>query len=122
MPMCKMTRGLLKKQPNKLTWKNVYVLRQEYNKFQRRWFPVLLYWNSDGVRSWIEGLFTEGNGFYHDEMKYDWYDRVTRPGTGKCDQEEVTAMVKHYLDSCNEPQYQVSKLGSYKPSNPNYNE
>lgn len=115
MSMCKMTRGLLKKEPKTLNWNTVYVLRQEYNKFQRRWFPVLLYWNSDGTRSWIEGVFTEGNGFYHDELKYINYDKVTRPGTGKCDQEDVAAMVKYHLESCNDPQYPVSKLGAYKP-------
>ena len=23
-------------------WSNVYVLRQEYNKYQRRWFPIIV--------------------------------------------------------------------------------
>ena len=52
----------------KKTWKNVFALRQEYNKYQQAWFPVIFYWNRieettpDGTtrfRCWVECLCTE---------------------------------------------------------------
>ena len=120
MSMCKMTRGLLKKQPKKLTWKNVYVLRQEYNKALRKWFPVVMYWRVIGNDSWVEKLEMNDHGFYHDEVSYQMYDGNTRPGTSKCDPADVSKIVEyHELEGFGHTS-EVSKLGSYKPSNPNY--
>lgn len=110
------------------TWKNTYVLRQEYNKYQKMWFPVILYWNAidekqqDGsrlFRCWVEGLFTEtGSGFYHDEVKAD-YTAITRPGTDKCDPDDVKRMVDYFLDENKTrpvgPLVEVKKLGTYMP-------
>ena len=113
------------------TWKNTYVLRQEYNKYKKMWFPVILYWNTiddkqpDGsriFRCWVEGLFTEnGSGFYHDEVKAD-YSAITRPGTDKCDPDDVKRMVAYYLDENKTrpvgPLVEVKKLGTYMPKRP----
>ena len=116
----------------KKTWKNVFALRQEYNKYQQAWFPVIFYWNRmeettpDGTtrfRCWVECLCTEtGSSYYHDEAKAD-YTSISRPGTDKCNPEHVKAIVKHYQAECDEndpcgPVQEVKKLGAYMPKAP----
>ena len=102
------------------SWKNVYALRQEYNKYQKCWFPVIFYWNTDGSRSWIEALCTDtGNSFYHGEASLD-YSAVTRSGTSKCDPEHVKAIIAEYQSECDEsdpcgPVIEVKKLMAYRP-------
>lgn len=111
-------------------WKNVYVLRQIYNVYAKKWFPVILYWNcSFGRRNvWVEGLFTEtGCSFYYDELKVD-YASITKPGTNKCDPEEVKEMVDRYVSDFkddledpsafddNDTPIEVKKLAAYRPN------
>jgi hypothetical protein len=98
----------------KKDWANVYVLRQEYNKYQRRWFPIVVYWNTSGGKMWQEALCTEdGSSYYHNEVKD--YTRVTRLGTDKCDAEEVKRIVKEYEHENSDPVYEVQKLAAYRP-------
>lgn len=127
-PLFKM---LTKKVKIDKTWKNTYVLRQEYNKYQQAWFPVIFYWNRmeettpDGTtrfRCWVECLCTEtGSSYYHDEAKAD-YTTISRPGTDKCDPEHVKRMVAFYLDENKTrpvgPLVEVKKLGTYMPKAP----
>lgn len=127
-PLLKM---LTKKVKIGKTWQNTYVIRQEYNKFRKAWFPVVLYWNRflekkpNGdftFRCWVEGVFTEtGRSYYHDGLKTP-YDRITRPGTDKCDPEDVKAIRDFYLDSVKGepvgPHFEVKKLGAYMPTYP----
>ena len=42
-------------------WENVFVLRQEYNKYQKCWFPIIFFWSCSKVchKSWIECICTE---------------------------------------------------------------
>lgn len=107
----------------KKTWKNVFALRQEYNKYQKAWFPIIFYWNCDGSRRWIECLCTEtGSSYYYSEAKSD-YTSISRPGTDKCDPEHVKAIVAHYQAECDEydpcgPVQEVKKLGAYMPKAP----
>lgn len=114
------------------TWKNTYVLRQEYNKYQKMWFPIIFYWNrmeettTDGAtrfRCWVECLCTEtGSSYYYSSPKSD-YTTISRPGTDKCDPEHVKAMIAQYQADCDEhdpcgPVYEVKKLGAYMPKRP----
>lgn len=95
-------------------WSNVYVLRQEYNKYQRRWFPIIVYWNTSEGKTWQEALCTEdGSSYYHNEVKN--YTDVTRKGTDKCDPEEVKRIVKEYEHENSDPVYEVQKLAAYRP-------
>ncbi len=96
-------------------WSNVYVLRQEYNKYQRRWFPIIVYWNTSEGKTWQEALCTEdGSSYYHTEVKD--YTAVTRKGTDKCNAEEVKRIVEQYKSECeNKVLYEVQKLASYRP-------
>jgi len=111
------------------TWENVYVLRQEYNKYARKWFPAILFWerSADRERSWICGLFTEdGETQYYDEVKA-YYPDITRAGTGKCDPEDVRVLVERYesdfaddLEDAgafggNSKPVEVKKLYAYRP-------
>ena len=94
-------------------WENVYVLRQEYNQYAKKWFPVILYWNrsTDRQRVWVEGLFTEtGRSYYYDELKVD-YTSVTKPGTSKCDPEEVKEMVERYISDFKEDLEEPAAFG-----------
>lgn len=112
-------------------WANVYVLRQEYNVYAKKWFPVILYWNRslDRQHVWVEGLFTEtGRSFYYDEIKAD-YTSITKPGTNKCDPEKVKEMVERYVSDFkhdledpsafdgNDTPIEVKKLAAYRPNN-----
>ena len=125
-------RIMTKRNVIKRTWRNVYALRQEYNKYQQAWFPVIFYWNrtvetaADGTtrfRCWVECLCTEtGSSYYHDEPKAD-YASISRPGTDKCDPEHVKAIVEHYQAECDQtdpcgPVQEVKKLGVYMPKAP----
>lgn len=96
------------------TWANAYVLRQEYNRYQKRWFPIIVYWNCSGSTRWQEALCTEdGSSYYHTEVKD--YTAVTRKGTDKCNQDEVKRIVKAYENENDEAVYEVKKLGAYQP-------
>lgn len=114
------------------TWKNTYVLRQEYNQYQKAWFPIIFYWNRtaettpDGTtrfRCWVECLCTEtGSSYYYSSPKSD-YTTISRPGTDKCDPEHVKAMIAQYQADCDEhdhcgPVFEVKKLGAYMPKLP----
>ncbi len=102
---------------NPKNWSNVYVLRQEYNKYQRRWFPIIVYWGKSDVdnRYWQEALCTEdGSSYYHTEVKD--YTAVTRKGTDKCNAEEVNRIVEQYKSECEQKVlYEVQKLASCRP-------
>lgn len=117
---------------NKKTWKNVFALRQEYNRYRDAWFPIIFFWNrmeettADGTtrfRCWVECLCTEtGSSYYYSAPKSD-YVSISRPGTDKCDPEHVKAMVAHYQAECDEydpcgPVQEVKKLGAYMPKAP----
>lgn len=103
-----------------LTWRNVYALRQEYNSYAEKWFPVIFYWNCDGTRKWMECLCTEtGSSYYYSGTPFD-YTSISRPGTDRCDPEDVGNMVAQYradcagYDGCGQVS-EVRKLGSYPP-------
>lgn len=102
----------------KKAWNNVYALRQEYNKFQKKWFPIILTWDGstdDSSRVWVEALCTEnGSTYYWDELKTD-YTRISRAGTDKCDAEEVKNMVAFFKSSFNTEMHEVKKLRAYHP-------
>lgn len=120
-------RMLTKKVKYRKTWKNTYVLRQEYNKYQRTWYPVILYWNQSMelgplYHCWVEGIFTEdGTSFYSNDLSvgYPAYDRITKPGTSKCDPEHVKAIVDYYTELMSHepvgPIFEVKRLGTYRP-------
>lgn len=96
-------------------WSNVYVLRQEYNKFQKKWFPIVIYWNVSDSKSWTEALCTEdGTSFYHDEIK-TYFTSVTRKGTDKCDPKDVERIIEEYKSENSEPVFEVQQLGRYVP-------
>ena len=99
-------------------WRNVYALRQEYNRFQKRWFPIIVYWNCNRSIVWCEVLCTEdGSSYYHTNLIAD-YARVTRKGTDKCDQEAVKRMLEYYKAETKGDIYEVEKLGAYCPRHP----
>ena len=98
-------------------WRNVYTMRQEYNRGLKKWLPVIIYWNArvDGSKSWPEAVCTDtGNGWYHTEIED--YTKVTRHGTGKCDPSDVKAIRSFFLNESEGEGYtQVERLGSYRP-------
>lgn len=113
------------------TWENVYVLRQEFNKYAKKWFPAILFWerSCDRERSWITGLFTEdGETQYYDEVKA-YYADITRAGTDRCDPEDVKLLVERYesdferdLEDAdafggNRKPVEVKRLLAYRPGN-----
>ena len=97
-------------------WSNVYAVRQEYNKFQKKWFPIILVWSKNDRTAWIEALCTEaGSSFYYTEIKDD-YTKVTRKGTDKCDPEDVKRIRDFFEhDYTSEEMHEVQKLGDYRP-------
>lgn len=130
------------------SWKNTYVLRQEFDRLRNRWFPVIFYWNvfeekkqnGDHIfRCWVEGLTTDcanwpyrdevkadevkakGGRFFHGVLKAD-YTAVSSPGTDRCDPAEVKRLVDGYLDLNSKrpvgPLVEVKKLGAYMPKLP----
>lgn len=118
---------LLKKRPKiKKTWQNVYALRQEYNPYQKAWFPIIFYWNRSKIgpakyRCWVEALATEtGDSYYHTEIDRGAYSSRTRPGTDKCNPEHVKSIVAYYQQECDKenpcgPVVEVKKLAVYAP-------
>lgn len=100
-------------------WSNVYTVRQEYNKYQKTWFPIILVWNKNDRTAWIEALCTEtGSSFYYTEIKFD-YSKVTRKGTDKCDPEYVKRIREYFKnDYSSEEMHEVQKLGAYLYTNP----
>ena len=104
----------------KTPW-NVYVLRQEYNKYQKKWVPCILFWNGTvekdegDERFWVEGLFTEtGKSFYYTENVQGYYTWSSH-GVSKCDPEDVKRIVDYFLDGENKKWFEVRKLNSYRP-------
>lgn len=95
-------------------WSNVYVLRQEYNRFKKCWFPIIVYWNVSGTSRWTEALCTEdGSSYYHTDVPD--YVAVTRKGTDKCDPEHVKRIVNEYEHENDGEVHEVQKLGQYRP-------
>lgn len=102
-------------EPNNRTWKNVYTLRQEYNKYRKRWYPVVVYWNCDGRHRWLETLATDdGVTFYHAEISEGYFRDGTKHGTGHCTPEEVNRILDYYKDE-NPDTFRVERLGIYRP-------
>jgi len=100
----------------KKDWSNVYAVRQEYNKFQKKWFPIILVWGKNDHTAWIDALCTEsGSSFYYAEIK-EYYTKVTRKGTDKCDPEDVKRIRDFFEhDYTSEDMHEVQKLGDYRP-------
>ena len=93
-------------------WENVFVLRQEYNEYQKCWFPIILFWNCSRAchKSWIECVCTEtGDSHYYNEVGFDYY-RTTKAGTSKCDPDHVKYLLGQYMKDC---QYNVDGNGGY---------
>ena len=103
-------------QRNQKNWDNVFCVRQEYNEYQKKWFPIILYWNGCFPKVHIEALCTEtGSSFYYTELKSNFAD-VTRKGTDKCDPDDVKRIREYFNhDYASAKMYEVQKLGAYCP-------
>ena len=104
-------------------WKNVFVLRQEYNPYQKCWFPIIFFWSCSKVcqKSWIECICTDtGDSHYYNESGYDYYAH-SRPGTDRCNPAHVKYLLDQYrtdwhndMDGKGYP-VEVKKLNVYQP-------
>lgn len=95
---------------------HVYAVRQEYNPFQKKWFPIVFSWDWSASRCWLDCLCTEtGSSFYHIELND--YGK-TSAGTDKCDPDDVKRIVAQFKSEfvVNADRLtEVKKLGAYRP-------